>query len=171
MRVGPQGVEDAGGFREWADGVPGAALRGRVRAYTGYREEPPTPVDRWEVPAGELILIVGFGGESRAQAEAGVGELRAYTSFLAGMNDRPTRTAHDGHQFGMQIRLDPLGAYSLFGLPMHELGNRVVELSDLLGADAELDGTPFGGSGMARALRPARSPARRRDGGRPGAIA
>ncbi|GAB2822901.1 helix-turn-helix domain-containing protein [Actinoallomurus bryophytorum] len=137
MRVGPRRGESAGGLREWADGVPGPAVRGRVRAYTGYREESPTPADRWEAPAGELILIVGFGAESRAQPEAGVGEPQAYTSFFAGMNDRPTRIAHDGHQFGMQIRLDPLGAYALFGPPMHELANRTVELSDLLGADAE----------------------------------
>jgi AraC-like DNA-binding protein len=63
--------------------------------------------------------------------------LSAYTSFVAGMHDRPTRTAHDGRQRGVQVRLDPLGAFALFGVPMHELGNRVVELSDLLGADSE----------------------------------
>jgi AraC-like DNA-binding protein len=113
------------------------AVRGRVRAYTGYREETPTPVRRWETPAGEVILIVSFGHGSRAQATPGGGELRAYTSFVAGIHDEPTRTAHDGHQFGVQIRLDPLGAFSLFGVPMHELGNRIVELSDLLSRDAE----------------------------------
>lgn len=53
------------------------------------------------------------------------------------MHDRPSRTAHDGRQLGMQVRLDPLGAFSLFGVPMSELGNRVVELAELLGTDAE----------------------------------
>ena len=34
------------------------------------------------------------------------------------------------------MRLTPLGAHALFGLPMHELTNRVVELDDLLGPRA-----------------------------------
>lgn len=122
---------------EWATGGPGPALRGRIRAYTGYREDTPTPVYRQETPGGEFILIISFGEGFRAQATPAAGDLSAYTSFVAGIHDRPTRTAHDGRQFGVQIRLDPLGAFSLFGLPTHELGNRVVELSDLLGADAE----------------------------------
>jgi AraC-like DNA-binding protein len=130
-------VEDTGGFREWADGVSSVVLRGRVRAYTGYWEETHTPVHRWETPAGELILIVSFGDSSRVQPTPGAGELRTYTSFVAGIHDRPTRTAHNGRQLGVQVRLDPLGAFSLFGVPMHELGNRIVELSDLLGPDAE----------------------------------
>ncbi|GAA5202296.1 hypothetical protein GCM10023322_83990 [Rugosimonospora acidiphila] len=58
-------------------------------------------------------------------------------SFVSGIPDRPTWTVHHGQQFGVQIRLDPLGAFSLFGVPMLELSNRIVDLSDLLGADAE----------------------------------
>jgi len=81
-------------------------------------------VCRRETPAGEITLIDSFGDGFRAQS----------SSFVAGMHDRPTRTAHDGRQLGVQIRLDPLGAFALFGVPMHELGNRVVELSELLGA-------------------------------------
>jgi len=84
-------------------------------------------VYRRETPAGEITLIDSFGDGFRAQS----------SSFVAGMHDRPTRTAHDGRQLGVQIRLDPLAAFALFGVPMHELGNRVVELSELLGADAQ----------------------------------
>jgi AraC-like DNA-binding protein len=130
-------VEDADGIVEWADGRPGPALRGRALAYTGYGEYTRLPVQRRETPAGHLTLIMSFGDELRVQAVPGADELSVYTSFVAGMHDRPSLTAHDGRQLGMQIQLDPLGAFSLFGVPMHELGNRVVELSDLLGADAE----------------------------------
>jgi hypothetical protein len=42
------------------------------------------------------------------------------------------RRAHDGRQLGIQIRLDPLGAFSLFGVPLHELGNRFALLGRLL---------------------------------------
>jgi AraC-like DNA-binding protein len=135
VRVGRQEMAVVGGER--ADGLPGVAVRGRVRAYLGYREETPSPVRRWETPAGELIVIVGRGDGFRAQAAPGDGELRTYTSFVAGIHDRPTPTVHHGRQFGVQIRLDPLAAFSLFGVPMHELGNRIVDLSDLLGLDAE----------------------------------
>ncbi len=92
---------------------------------------------RRETPAGEFIVIVSFGDKSRALPMPGACGLKTYTSFVAGIHDRPTQTGHDGRQLGVQIRLDPLGAFSLFGGPMHELGNRVVELSDLLGFDAE----------------------------------
>ena len=124
VRVDPQRLAGADGLFEWADGEPSGALRVRVRAYTGYREATPNPVCRRETPAGEITLIDSFGDGFRAQS----------SSFVAGMHDRPTRTAHDGRQLGVQIRLDPLGAFALFGVPMHELGNRVVELSELLGA-------------------------------------
>lgn len=122
---------------EWADAEPGPGLSGRVRAYTGYREELGAPVQRRETPAGELTLIVSFGDGFWAQAGRGDSELSAFTSFVAGIADRPARTAHDGRQLGIQVRLDPLGAFSLLGVPLHELANRVVELGDLLGRDAE----------------------------------
>jgi AraC-like DNA-binding protein len=122
---------------EWLTAQPGAPLGGQVRAYTGYRVDTSGPAHRWETPAGELNLIVSFGDGFRAQAVAGAGELSSYTSFVAGMHDRPSRTAHDGRQLGIQIRLDPLGAFSLFGVPLHELGNRAVELAELLGPDGE----------------------------------
>jgi hypothetical protein len=48
-----------------------------------------------------------------------------------------TTAAHDGRQLGKQIRLDPLGAFSLFGVSLHELGNRVAPLAELLGPDGE----------------------------------
>jgi hypothetical protein len=110
LRAGLHQVEDPDGFVEWSTAQPGAALSGWVRAYTGYREDTSGPVRRWETPVGELNLIVSFGDGFRAQAVLGTGELSSYISFVAGMHDRPSHTAHDGRQLGMQIRLDPLGA-------------------------------------------------------------
>jgi AraC-like DNA-binding protein len=135
--AGSQRVEDADGFVEWAAGEPGSAVDGRVRGYTGYREDTASPVHRLETPTGALSVIVSFGDGFRAQAASDAAELSAYTSFVVGMHDRPSRTAHDGRQLGIQIRLDPLGAFALLGVPLHELGNRVLELGDVLGADAE----------------------------------
>lgn len=122
---------------EWAEGEPSAVLRGRVRAFTGYREQLDRPVRRRETPAAELTLIISFGDGFWAQASPNDGALRPFTSFVAGIADRPIRTAHDGRQLGIQVRLDPQGAFALLGVPLHELGNRVVELSELLGRDGE----------------------------------
>ncbi len=132
-----QQQEDEQGFVERASGEPGSIVRGRVCSYTGYRESMPNPVHRVETPAGNLNLIVSFGDEFFAPATAGVEELSAYTSFAVGMHDRPSQTAHNGRQLGMQIGLDPCAAFSLLGVPLHELGNRVVALDELLGTDAE----------------------------------
>jgi AraC-like DNA-binding protein len=137
VRVGPQSREIAGGSRESVDGVPGVAVRGRVRAYLGYQQDTPVPARRRESPAAELVVIVSRADGFRAQATPGADGLSAYSSFVAGLHDRPTWTEHRGRQFGVQIRLDPLAAFSVFGVPMHELGNRIVELSDLIGTDAE----------------------------------
>lgn len=132
-----QQQEDEQGFVEWASGEPGSIVRGRVCGYTGYREASSTPVQRVETPAGNLSLIVSFGDEFFASATAGAEELSSYTSFAVGLHDRPSRTAHDGRQLGVQIGLDPCAAFSLLAVPLHELGNRVVVLDELLGADAE----------------------------------
>jgi AraC-like DNA-binding protein len=60
-----------------------------------------------------------------------------HTSFLAALHESHTLVEHDGHQEGVEVHLTPLGARALFGVPMHELSNRVVELDDLLGRDAD----------------------------------
>ena len=98
-------------------------MSGRVCAYTGYREDTAHPVHRLETPTGALSLIVSFGDGLRAQAVPDAAELSDYTSFVVGMHDRPARTAHDGHQLGIQVRLDPLGAFSLLGVPLRSSGS------------------------------------------------
>lgn len=113
MRVVPRQVEDVDGFVEWAVGQPEAALRGPVRSYLGYREEKPAPVHRQETPAGQLAVIISFGDGFRTQAGSGVSELSPYSSFVAGIHEAPSRTAHDGRQYGVLVRLDPLGAFAV----------------------------------------------------------
>ena len=75
LRHGSPGdrVKDPDGFVERSTAQPGAALIGRVRAYSGYREDTSCPMHRWEVPAGELNLIVSFGDGFRSQAIPVVG--------------------------------------------------------------------------------------------------
>jgi AraC-like DNA-binding protein len=104
-------------------------LRGQVRSYTGYVEVTPRPLRRREVATADVTLIISLG-----PAIAVCGEER--TSFVAGLWDAPAFTEHAGFQHGVEVRLTPLGAYRLLGVPMRHLANEVVGLDDLLGVDA-----------------------------------
>jgi AraC-like DNA-binding protein len=115
-----------------------APLRGLVRDYTGYVERASEPLRRREVPSGDVTLIISPDTElclpdvrdpSRPAAR--------HTSFVAALSDTYALVEHDGFQQGIEVRLTPQGAHALFGLAMHELTNRVVELDELLGRGAD----------------------------------
>jgi AraC-like DNA-binding protein len=106
-------------------------MRGLVRSYTGYEEWSAEPLCRREVPSGDITLILSPDSVLRLPER--------HVSFVAGLSDQDTLVEHSGRQHGVEVRLSPLGAHALFGVPMHELANRVVEVSDLAGpAAAEL---------------------------------
>jgi AraC-like DNA-binding protein len=132
MRVGPQRLEIADEADEWADGVPDVSLRDLVISYTGFVGNAPATLHHREAPSGELIMILSDGGFC-AEPLAGVLTMQPFSSFLVGMCDQPISTEYRGERRGVQVRLDPLAAYALFGVPMHEMKNRIVALSDLLG--------------------------------------
>lgn len=108
---------------------PHPALRAHVRGYSGYREESTRRIVRRELPASQVVLIIGFAAPLRILNDP-------FVSFVAGFGDAHVLTEYAGGQRGIQVDLTPLGAYSLFGAPMSELANRVVHLDDLLGAEA-----------------------------------
>lgn len=135
MRVGPQLGDIASGTDEWADGLPDVSLRDRAIGYTGFVGSAPATVYRREAPSGELILVLSDGG-FHAEPVAGALTMQPLSSFLVGMCDRPIGTEYHGDRMGVQIRLDPLAVYALFGVPMYEMKNRVVALPDLLGQAA-----------------------------------
>jgi AraC-like DNA-binding protein len=117
---------------------PDRRLRGHVRDYVGYVEVTPGPLSRREVPSPDITLIISFG-PAIGVSDPGAPEAAAQrcTSFVAGLHDAPVLTEHAGYQHGIEVRLAPLAARRLFGVPMHLLANRVVALEDLLGRDAE----------------------------------
>jgi AraC-like DNA-binding protein len=108
-----------------------------VADYGGYREEGTTPVGRREVPNRGLVLVIGFGGPLRVSGQLGADEGgQTVTSFVAGFGDLPILTEHAGWQQGIEVGLSPTGAFSLLGVPMVELANRVVGLDELWGRRA-----------------------------------
>lgn len=125
---------------EIATRAPAAALAGLVRAYVGYTEHATHAVRRLQVPFSGLPLIVSFGPTidvAPIPSRTGAPERgRRVTSFLAGLHDHAVVTAYEGPQAGVQADLTPLGAAVLLSGLAAEAANRVVDLADLLGAEA-----------------------------------
>lgn len=113
---------------------PEPALRPYVRDYAGYVENIAGVLRRRELPSGDVIVIVNLGaplsvGHPRDTTLA----LGAGQGFVAGLHDSWAITEAVGMQRGVEVRLTPIGAHLIFGLPMHAISNRVVPLGDLLG--------------------------------------
>ena len=115
---------------------PAADLRGQVRAYTGYEEQARDPRTLRELASGDVALIVSFG-PALAITEPGAGVPVLRRSFVAGVHASYAVTEAPRRQHGVEIRLTPIGAYTLLGLPMHTLANRAVALEDVLGSVAD----------------------------------
>ena len=111
---------------------PAASLRDRVRRYTGYREEARTERTAREIPSGEVALVISFG-PSLGITDPRTGSKVRHRSFVAGIHDRPVVTESGTFQHGVEVRLAPLGAYSVLGTSMHEFANRSLALEDVLG--------------------------------------
>lgn len=103
-----------------------------VVGYSGYVERSVLPLRRREVANDSVVVIISFGEPIDVQLST---ELVAdrYTSFVAGLHDGSVFTEHGGRQAGVEIRLSPLGAFRLLGVPSSELAHRVVEI-DALGS-------------------------------------
>jgi AraC-like DNA-binding protein len=106
-------------------GRVGEALRGKVSAYHGFREEASGPVSRLEGPGSHVVVIVSFGDEWSIDGDR-------LCSFVGGLRDRQVATRHEGRSHGIQIDLSPPAAHRLFALPLHELAYRQVPLEDVL---------------------------------------
>jgi AraC-like DNA-binding protein len=108
---------------------PHPALTAHVRNLAGWYERADGPVRRSELPGARIVLVVSFGPAMDING-------RRYTSFTGGLHHTPALTEHDGLGHGIQAYLSPLGACRLLGMPMGELAGEVVELEDLIGAEA-----------------------------------
>ena len=98
------------GYDETRRGRPGAAPAGSGGTVAVDRELR-TPLDASAAPDGAREL---------------------HDSFFAGMFDRSTYVSASGAASCVQVDLTPLGAHLLFGLPMHEVANRIVALEDVV---------------------------------------
>ena len=119
---------------EMVHAVPAPGLWPEVRRYCGYEERSAAPVRRREVPAPQVAVIISMGPSIEViDSTASTPARQRLGSFVASLNDAPSLTEYSGHQHGVEMNLGPLTAHRLFGLPMHELTGRVVELEEVWG--------------------------------------
>ena len=108
------------------------ALRPHVLGYCGYREWGSAGFRRLETPSAEVHVILSFGPRIRANGE----ELE---SFVAAPDTDHAVVESLGEQHCVEIRLTPLGAHLVLGVPLDELAGRTVPFEDVWADDALID--------------------------------
>jgi len=117
--------------------VPAVALRPYLLGAPEGWEQTGVQAALREVPFPGVPLILNLGAPWQI-ADPGSPPQRR-DSFVAGMHAAPSLVhAGDTAWACIELRLTPLGAHRLLGLPMHELANRTVELEELLPGASEL---------------------------------
>jgi AraC-like DNA-binding protein len=123
------------GAWEIAVSAPDDRLRPFVRTYCGYTDSADSL--RRELPSPWVTLIVGLRAPLSVRGGCTGGATALRRHFLAGLDDDAAWTQPLGPARGVEVKLTPIGAHMLLGEHMAGLSRRVVELEDLLGADAE----------------------------------
>ena len=108
-----------------------------VRRFNAYAERDTGFVRRRELPSGLATLVFNLGQDLRVEHPV---ETRttypAGTAFYTGLSSTYAVTETDRSQEGAQVMLTPLGARRLVGLPLDEVGDRLIDPADLFGAAA-----------------------------------
>lgn len=131
--------ESALGWWEAALRAPDPRLQEYVRPYHGFREHLAAVPQRLEAPGGIVPLIITFSEGFRITGPAMPAGGEHHRAFIAGLADSYVCVEAAGPAEGVQIDLTPLGAYRLLGMPMHQLANRTLELTDVIGARDAVD--------------------------------
>ncbi|WP_245154458.1 helix-turn-helix domain-containing protein [Rhodococcus sp. 1R11] len=130
MQIPPSEVVSDGARR-----APCPALRPFVRPYEGYRTRGLAPGEHVGMPGPYLTVIVAM--EPRLEiARAPRQGAGVFETLASGITTSPVTITHDGNQSGIQLSLTPLGSRALLGVPTAALGEWLVGLDDLVGADA-----------------------------------
>lgn len=109
-----------------------AALRPHVRRMQGYDERAPGPVRRPELPGSSVVVILELGPPIAVQPQGEAEGSRAHGGFVAGLDERPVLTTHDGWQRGVQLDLPATSARQIFGVSMTALHGQVLPVAELL---------------------------------------
>lgn len=131
MRVERHETETA--LWEVARREPPAALRPLLlRDLEGWAQTRGGASEMREVPFPGVPLIFNLGPPWEIDD-------RGFDSFLAGLGTAPSTVRGEPTWTCIELRFTPLGAFRLFGVPMHELANRAIELEHLHPKTRELE--------------------------------
>lgn len=114
---------------------PSGSLRPFLLApIEGWEQVSATQTQLREVPFPGVPLILGL--ETAWDIDGPTGSTRV-SSFVAGLHAAPTLVRPVAASWScIELRLTPIAAHRILGLPMHELANRTVGLADIApGAD------------------------------------
>lgn len=118
--------------------APSMALAPFMRRATAYAVQGSGISRQRELPSGSAVLVFNLGSELRVEDTCGRRHRFPHpAAFFSGASDRYVVTETDGAQEGLVVELTLPGARRLLGRPLHELGDRMIALSDLLGPRAE----------------------------------
>ena len=130
-----QTTED--GQRYWHR-TPAPALAGLVTGLHAYTEAGGAMHGLVEAASLTIPLVINFGSPLRIGLGRKPSCTDTQTSFAAGLFLGPVIMDSDGQAECVQVNFTPLGGRCFFGIPMSELADRMVPLSDL--GDREIAG-------------------------------
>jgi AraC-like DNA-binding protein len=116
--------------------APNPALQGDVVDITGYREHRAGHFRQIEPASFIVPLIISFGEPFAIGLGHLPGRNDLHGSFAAGLYGGPVFIDSFGAASCVQVNFTPPGARRFFGLPMHELADRMVALDDIYGSEA-----------------------------------
>ncbi|MDR0357912.1 MAG: helix-turn-helix domain-containing protein [bacterium] len=94
-----------------------------ARDYVGFTESGAAGEGWLEAPGSRVTVILNLGERFGGLPQ----------TFAAGLTDTWTWVERGDAISCLDLKLTPLGGYTLLGVPMHELAGRVVDACDLLG--------------------------------------
>lgn len=116
--------------------VPLTALRDFVLGYAGFEEMSGQPVLRRELPSSALVLVLNVGEPLTVARTTPGARASAPRAFVAGIGLSSVNAGHSGHHITLEVRLSPLAASPLFGVPASLLAEQIVDLAELWGPAA-----------------------------------
>lgn len=114
-------------------GQPHPGLVAHVLSYVAHDQPATGPLPWRATPLTVLTWVIDLETPVRRLPEGGIPE-----SPVLGMRDRPLLVEQAGASRGIAVAMTPLGAHALFGMPLKELANAAIAVTDLLGEDAAL---------------------------------
>lgn len=118
--------------------TPAPRLAGLVSGYDGSRHAGFPPGIHRGLPSPQLEVIICLGAPIELAVMPDPAQPPgSFRSLVAGLQTGPAVIAHDGSSYTVSLRLTPVGARSLLGVPAGALASSVVSLDELLGRPAQ----------------------------------